>query len=210
MRRTIALLAFLLAALVSVPVAAAPPPQTAPPRHTVAERNYADAPQEAGIASVGTVEDDSGDQLPGLTVQKVACHNSSQTTSNGYELREGACVLAYSNGTNRAKVRGTVYRISTGQPSTGNFGWDQSPPHFRRMQYGCGTPQNPAWCTEAGTWQRGPCLGCHSSVGYSLADCDFPVDTAKRARTEDLVMRLGGTLYSPFHWSSDFYIGCGI
>jgi hypothetical protein len=153
------------------------------------------------------VEDDSGDEIAGLTVQKVACKNSSQTTSNGYEAREGACGLRYSDGLLRAKFRVTLYRISTGEAVSGNVGWDQSPPHYRRVY---ASPSGQELLIEAGTQPRGACIGCHSTVGYSLRDCDWPVDVYHFGSTAELKIRVGGVLYSPFSWASNTWIGCGI
>jgi len=208
MRRTLALLAFLLAALFAVPVAAAPPPKTVPPKYTVAQRNYADAPPTGdAVQTTGTVEDDSGDQVAGLSVQKVSCKNSSAVTGNGYEVREGACGLRYSDGLTRGKFRVTLYRYSTGEAVAGNVGWDASPPHYRRTYWLVAGPANGI---NSGTQQRGACLGCHSTVGYSLRDCDYPVNANYYADTAELNIRVGGVLYGPFNWVSDTWgSGCG-
>jgi hypothetical protein len=208
MRRTLALLAFLLAALLAVPANGAPPPP-APPQWA----NWADAPPPGyalgggslAVQTTGTVEDDSGDEIPGLTFEKVACRNVSTQSSNGFIVAMGACILRYSDGLNRGKFRWTIFD-HLGNPSSGNIGLDQSPPHFRRLY----AYPNGVKTVEAGTLQRGACLGCHSAVGYSLRDCDFPVRVADRAESEDLYIRLGGDLYGPdfVNWSGSA-VGCG-
>jgi hypothetical protein len=206
MRRSLALLAFLLAALLAVPAAAAPPtvnPATAAVQ--LPQANWADAATVDGfsIQSTGTVEDDSGDQQAGVTlVAKVACHNSVAVTGPD-EYHFGACLLAYSDGTWRGKFRITSYRYSTGLANTINVGWDQLDPHYRRIYDSYGL--------VAGTQVRGACLGCHSSVAYSLRDCDHPVAAQHEARTAYLkVRRSDGVLVTIGQWDSDERVGCGV
>jgi hypothetical protein len=203
-RRTLALLAFLLAAPLAVPAAAAPP--TVNPTAAAVQppqANWADAPATLGIQSTGTVEDDSGDTQAGVTlVAKVACNNSV-AVSGPDEYHFGACLLAYSDGTWRGKFRITSYRYSTGLANTINAGWDQLDPHYRRVYDTYGL--------VAGTQGRGACIGCHSTVAYSLRDCDHPVAAQHEARTAYLkVRRSDGVLVTIGQWDSDERVGCGL
>jgi hypothetical protein len=209
-RKTLALLAFLLAALLVVPAAARSP---ATPTQPAGWTNWADAPPPGfalgggslAVQTGGTVEDDSGDEIPGLTVEKVACRNISTQSGNGFIVAMGACILRYSDGLNRGKFRWTIFD-HLGNPSSGNIGLDQSPPHFRRLY----AYPNGVKTLVAGTLQRGACLGCHSAVGYSNRACVYPVRVAFRAESEDLYIRLGGVLYGPdfVNWSNSA-VGCG-
>jgi len=170
--------------------------------------NWADAPPlgftlggAVAVSSVetGTVEDDSGDAG---SIAKVACQNSNGV--HGPDIHyTGACLLAYADGDWRGKFRITTFRYSTGEPNTNNFGWDQLSPHYRRVYDSFGV--------VAGTLARGACIGCHSSVAYSLKDCDHPVATSQLARTDQLLIRgSDGVLRRVGLWESLERVGCGV
>jgi hypothetical protein len=85
-----------------------------------------------------------------------------------------------------------------------NVGWDQSPPHWRRVYHAFGYG---GFATD----QRGPCLSCHTSVAYSTWGCPYPTGTQYTGwMGGGLPLRHGGILEDmPGNWGTLSRSGCG-
>lgn len=131
---------------------------------------------------------------------KGACANKNIFHPAGAKIVAGACLE--SNGSQiRGKFRVTCYD-NWGNPCTMNVGWDQSPPHYRRVINNQGN-------NTIGTRQRGAAIGVTTTVAYSNWGCPYPLRTQYQATTRELQIRVFGQLAGPFGWDSLWRTGCG-
>lgn len=194
MRRPLALLAFLLAALLAVPAAG----QDA--------GEGLDDLMAAEVAETSAAPDWTGD-VDGVQATNYVCQTylyTPSTPDGTFRVAFKGCVAKASNSAARFGSFTVAFALGNGAYASGNIYWTSPSGYPATGRHLYRSPDN---LLLAGTKSKGSCLGCHVDSARSIGFVTS-VDPAVYGHSFRLIVRLpNGQLYGPIRTTS---FGCYI